>query len=327
MKKAIKSEKGITMVVLVVTIIILLILTSVGIYSGIRILKLAELNRFTAELKIMQTKVNSMYEMWQNDERINNQEILTIGQDIFNNEQVQEQANIVFTENASGVTSSVGYKYYSLNTIKSLGIEGITQDFFVNIQTRSVISYKGLDFEGNKYYTLNQIPNGLYNVQYNDENETISPEIGNITIEKIREGKWKISIENIIFGGYVQKGKIQYQLLGEDYWRESNDKSFVVTNQGIYIIKIIDNAGNESDSTIKYVGDIDVDEHMKVTISGVLELLNTNQIVIEYKKHSDENWRSDLTENYFVATENVMYDIRFTKNSGEEDILSINVGE
>lgn len=326
MKNNIKNSNGITLVALVVTIIVLLILTSVGTYSGIRAAKLAELNRFTAELKIMQTQVNSMYEKWKNDETINNQTILSIGTEISSNNDVQTQANIVFTQNASGITSQVGYKYYSQSIISSLGIEGITQDFFVNIQTRSVVSYQGLDYKGTTYYTLNQLPSGLYNVEYNNENTTIDPEMDNVTVEKTDNSRWKLTVNDITYGGYVQKGKIQYQRLGDDYWSESKDNSFIVIEQGVYIIKIIDNAGNESDSLIKYIGDIDVDENKKITIPGVQEIITNNLITVEYKKQSEANWTSGLTHNYFTVSENGIYNVKFTKNSGETDEILVYVG-
>lgn len=323
-----KNNKGITLITLVVTIVIIMILASVGIYSGVRSLKLAELNRFTTELKIMQTQVNSMYEKLKNDETISGQAILSIGTEILSSSNdVQNQASIVFTQNASGITSSVGYKYYSLETISNLGIEGITQDFFINIETRSVVSYKGLEYNGTTYYTLSQIPNGLYNVNYNDSNITIDPEIDNVTVEKIDSSKWKLTVNDITYGGYVQKGKIQYQRLGDDYWNESDDKSFIVTEQGIYIIKIIDNAGNESDSLIKYVGNVEISENNKVTIPGVKEALNTSLLTIEYKKQSASTWEDDLTENYFTVAETGMYDIRFTKDSEETDSILIYVGK
>ena len=322
-----KNNKGITLITLVVTVIILLILASVGTYSGIRAIKLGELNRFTAELKIMQTEVNSMYEKFKNNETINEQEILSIGEEISSNSDIEQQANVVFTQNASGITSSVGYKYYSLETINNLGIGGISQDFFVNIEKRSVVSFQGLEYQGKTYYTLSQLPDGLYNVEYNDENTRINPEMENISVENISDSSWKLTVNNIEFGGYVQKGKIQYQRLGDDYWSESNDKSFIVTEQGVYLIKVIDNAGNESDNIIKYVGNVNVAENMKVTIPGVKEILNDNQITIEYKKQSASTWKNDLTENYFTVAESGMYDIRFTKNSGETDSILVYLGE
>ena len=62
MKKIAKNNKGITLVALVITIVVILILASVATYSGIDAIKSSEFTRFSAELKIMQTQVNSIYQ-------------------------------------------------------------------------------------------------------------------------------------------------------------------------------------------------------------------------------------------------------------------------
>ena len=51
-----KNKKGITLISLVLTIVILLILASVVTYSGMGIIKSSKLTAFEAELKIMQTR-------------------------------------------------------------------------------------------------------------------------------------------------------------------------------------------------------------------------------------------------------------------------------
>lgn len=57
-----KNKKGITLIALTITVIILLILASVATYSGIEVIRSARLTAFTTELKIMQTQVNELYE-------------------------------------------------------------------------------------------------------------------------------------------------------------------------------------------------------------------------------------------------------------------------
>ena len=54
------NNNGITLMALVITIIILIILASVGTYSGIQVVKSAQFTAFSTELKIMQTQVNKL---------------------------------------------------------------------------------------------------------------------------------------------------------------------------------------------------------------------------------------------------------------------------
>ncbi|MCI8412163.1 MAG: hypothetical protein HFJ40_07060 [Clostridia bacterium] len=62
MKRKIKNNKGITLITLVVTVIVIGILASVATYSGIEVINSSKLTRFTTEMKLIQTKVNEIYE-------------------------------------------------------------------------------------------------------------------------------------------------------------------------------------------------------------------------------------------------------------------------
>lgn len=225
-----KNRKGITLISLVITIIVLLILASIGTYSGINIIKSSKLTAFTTELKIMQTQVNTIY---QENKGAN------IGAELTGS--IGIQANKVFEElrkdAKSGISSSEGYRYWSNRTIKELGIEGIEQDFFINLEKRSVVSCQGIQYEGKTYYTLSQMPNGLYNVEYvtpSEEKPTFD-----VNVEYIGSNKWRMTISNIQYQGYINKWQVQYQLKEDSYWNTSEDLSFVVNEEGNYRIKIL----------------------------------------------------------------------------------------
>ena len=172
-----KHNDGITLVSLVITIIILLILTSITVYSGISTIRSAKLTEFTTELKIMQQKVNELYDSYTNNKSVTvngveyiGKDIQNIGQDpdeIFSTHQLEE----IFSEVGSGMTDRSGYMYYDAEIIKALGLENIEYAFFVNIPKRSVISTVGFEDDVKTYYTLEQVPDGVYNVEYNHVEE------------------------------------------------------------------------------------------------------------------------------------------------------------
>ena len=231
MKKMHINSKGITLIALVVTIIVLLILASIATYSGIQIIESSKITTFTAEMKIMQTQVNSIYDQWKRGE-VNKDEL---GKDLEYNSEVKEQASKVLTTEL-GLKDTTGYRYYDQETIKKLGIEGVKQEFFINIETRDVVSYKGLKYKGDMYYTLIQLPDGLYNVDYTP-GEYESPTF-EVSYEKIGDNKWRITVSNIEYEGYINKWTVKYQLEGKDYENTSEDLSFVVNEQGIYNVRI-----------------------------------------------------------------------------------------
>lgn len=221
-----KSSKGVTLVTLVITITVILILTSIATYSGMNVINSSKFTAFSTELKIMQTQVNAIYQEDKEQE---------IGIELTENSNVAAQAAKVFTASESGITSSEGYRFWSNEDVKNLGIDGVERDFFVNVQTRSVVSYQGLNYEGTTYYTLEQLPNGLYNVKY--EPTSAKPTF-KVNFACMGGNKWKVSLSEIVYDGYIDKWQVAYQLEGDSYWNTTEDLSFVIEKEGTYHIQI-----------------------------------------------------------------------------------------
>lgn len=192
-----KKEKGITLIALVLTVMILSILVGIATYTGIDTIKSSKFTRFETELKMMQTKVNEWYEEYKNGDNT----YLTLGQEISANSDVEDQSNRVFTSNASGITDKEGYRYFSIETLKTLGIEGIEKPYFINIEKRMVVRYEGFSYEGKMYYSLNDIEDGLYNVEY-------EPTFKKVWASKI-DGNGEeefLSVKQTSDGGYIAVG-------------------------------------------------------------------------------------------------------------------------
>ena len=249
MKKISENNEGITLVALVITIVIILILASVATYSGVNTIKSSEFTRFSAELKIMQTQVNELYEKWKNNEKI--KEILSLGEEIQTSSQVQQQANKIFTEENSGITDQTGYRYFSRQTIKDLKIEGVKQDFFINVQTRNIISYNGMEYKEKKYYTPEQI--GVYNIDYR---ENASKPTFNINIDMLAQNEYKVTINNIKYDGYINKWKVKYQKENDNYWNTSEELNFTIKEAGKYNI-YLQNGEIQSDHITTQIGYIE----------------------------------------------------------------------
>ncbi len=269
--------KGITLVSLVITITVLLILASVATYSGLNVISSSKLTTFTAELKLMQTQVNAIYEQDKEQQ---------IGIELTEESSIAEQATKVFTENESGITSSDGYRYWSNDEVKKLGIEGVKQDFFINIKTRSVVSYQGLKYQGKTYYTLNQVPDGLYNVKYEPTSED-KPTF-NVSFECIGANQWRVSISDIEYNGYIDKWHVAYQIEGDTNWNTTEDLSFVVEQEGIYNIQI-------QNGTIK--SEVKSQDIRHKYSEGVCEICNKDVRYITLEE-GQENWNFSIISNY-----------------------------
>ena len=230
-----RENKGITLIALVITVTVLIILASIATYSGVGIIRQSKLNRFTTEMKIMQTEVNDLYQKATSGETVEVNGNSYTGLDIYNiGEELDSKANNVFTSETSGITDKSGYRLYDQEIIKGLGIDGVEEEYFVNVEKRSIVSCDGFEYEGATYYTLDQLPNGLYNAEY-EENTNIPT----FDVEGTVDGnKYTITVSNIQYNGYINKWQVKYQKKGQDYWSTSEDLNFEVGSDGTYKIKI-----------------------------------------------------------------------------------------
>lgn len=328
MKNLINNKKGITLITLIITIILLLILASVATYSGIQIINSSKLTTFTTEMKIMQTQVNELYQKYMDNSKIEisgntyygeekseteESTILQIGEDLTDTQ--KEFLNKLANDNSeTGIVSSNvnGYRYWSESLVEDLQIEGIKKDFFVNIEKRSVVSCKGLNYKNKMYYTLEQLPNNLYNVDYDNKN-TDEPTF-DTKAEQIEDSKWKITVYNIQYSGYIKKWYVKYQVNGQDYWNTSEDLSFIVDKKGNTNIKIF-NGNIESE-----IKNINIENNQKYKALHPEEHIPTGYV---YKEGTVETGYviKDDKENEFVWIP-VKSDVDYEKKLGSVNYFS-----
>lgn len=256
-----KNEKGVTLIALIVTIIVLLILASVGVTSGISTINSSKLTKFTAEMKKMQVNVNELYNNWKIGEKVTlgnteyiGDEILNIGKDLL---LAQNRVNVVFkpqSESGSGIIETEGYRYFDFETLEFLGMKNMQQEFFVNIRKRSVISTEGIKNKDIMCYTLEQLPDGLYNVEYTP----ISNEIVDFDIrgKYLSDGKGRIDIFNITYNGPINKWQVRYRIKGKGKWQSieeftGNETEIEVDKVGTYEVQVYH--GEEAISDLKEV--------------------------------------------------------------------------
>lgn len=144
-----ENGKGITLVSLVITIVVLLILASIATYTGIEVIKSSRLTTFTTEMKIMQTQVNKLYQEMKDGDTT----IKELGKEISKIDQTQVN-NVFKAVGIISIEEREKYRYFDQDIIKNLNIEGISGTFLVNIEKRSVISYEGFQDGDEIYYTL-----------------------------------------------------------------------------------------------------------------------------------------------------------------------------
>ncbi len=264
----IKSEKGITLIALIITVVIMLILAAVSINVGLDSLKSTELEGFYTELGIIQKKVDYIAST--------NENYSTLGAAL--NSTQKNKLNIILGKEASDLNvQATDFRYFTVNEIKSvLGLENIKYDVFIAFKTRTVVAEKGVTIDGDTYHML---PDRVYNVSLNTvKDEKIAVDILEHNVQEYGKVYYPTiqnalgSNKNVIGNTLVYVGKTQflvtvtpkngsgekmtggvlkYKKTNSNYWNTAEDFKFIVTEAGQYDISYED--ANQNKKTTKII--------------------------------------------------------------------------
>lgn len=248
----ITEEKGITLVYLIITIIVLLILISIGYTSGKQTLDYSKYYSFEDELRVLQSKVNEL----NNDNKTDIGQQLTVEQKSFLN--TKEISDIIYAGKTQDEKIEIqkGFRYCSSNYInEQLELGNVKYNYFINVEYRYVICTKGVKYKNKTYYMINQFDDGIYNVEYNNKNS----QTGEFQVNCIKENdRWRIEVSNIEYEGYVDNWEIKYREAGGN-WKMANSTVFYVTKSGNYYVQVSKgeiNLGTKLISALDEVNDL-----------------------------------------------------------------------
>ena len=228
-----KNNKGITLIALVITIIVLLILASIGVYSGLDTVRSSKYMSFKTELQLLQSKVDEFYSSNREQFSSKGTEMTAEQKEIFT---VSEVSNVLSSRQEDITTLQNGFKYYTADVlVNDFNIEGITIDYYINIDERIVIAPEPIEYNGVNYYMLEQIEDAGYNVDYNKNMEDVT---FNVSSSIIDGEKGLIQLSNIECKSYVEKWQIRYREKGSGNWIITNE--FIANRYDINVDKITD---------------------------------------------------------------------------------------
>lgn len=143
-----KNNKGITLIILLCTVVVLLIITGLVLYNGMETYKKSKVVKFEAYMKVIQKKVDLMIE--------ENYDIATLGSELTQSQRntLQEiidndTSNYIQTDDVNN--SKI--RYFSSSDINStFDIPDVNDDIAVNFSNREVISLNGVEKDGVMHY-------------------------------------------------------------------------------------------------------------------------------------------------------------------------------
>ena len=145
-----KNNKGITLIIVIMTVILLTILMALVITSSIDTYYSSKFVSFETNIKLIQKKVDMALE-----ERIDYE---TLGQPL-NDEQKAKLAEIIANDNNNMISTedptAETLRYFSSNDIKEdFELSDIRGEFVINFANREVISLDGAEKDNVMYYTI-----------------------------------------------------------------------------------------------------------------------------------------------------------------------------
>lgn len=165
--KKMKDNKGITLVALIITVIMMLILASVAVYTGVDTYKQARVMEYVQEMQLIQSKVDEIVGT------STKEELLNLGAEVASNEQI----NAITSAYANGEIASndrTKYRYLSKNDLNNIfSLDDASVDVMINFETREIVSVNSIKYNNITYYTQYKLPGGQNIINNREDNSRI----------------------------------------------------------------------------------------------------------------------------------------------------------
>ena len=307
-----KSERGITLAALVITLIILLIIASIAVYSGSGTVSYAKYNKARSEMEVMQSNVNSWYDEYMN--ATDKDSVLSkYGSTVPSNENTTKTVNAV--NSARGTTLDTSkYRYLSSSFVEeNIGLRD-SFEFLVSVEERDVLLYGGITYNEKTYYTPEDF--GILNVKGSVSVNSVDFSLnqGNDTDIIISDLVFKDNLGNTMS---VSKFNVEYKKNSDSGWSDATSKVAKYTDEAdgktkykFYTPEITDTTVikipydikiSTTDKVAKATKSIDIESNEYVKTGLILHLDGINNTG---NGHSDTatTWKNLSGDDYVTLT-------------------------
>lgn len=157
-----RDEKGITLGYLIMTIIVIMILSSIAIYSGSGTINYVKFNKAKNEMQLVQANVNAWHQEYKS-EREDNKSTYINKHGVSINDKSCDQTALNKTKEENEIEDMTNYRFLSEKYLKeNLGMDE-SFEFLINIPENKVILFNGIEYQGETYYTPEDF--GILNVK------------------------------------------------------------------------------------------------------------------------------------------------------------------
>lgn len=244
-----KREKGITLVALIITIVVMLILASVSIKSGTESLNSTRLQGFYTQLEIVQKRVDDIATTNESyiDGDGNTVYLKNTGRAL-TDAQITSLQNIITSENLGIETTN--FRYFTVEDLEDiLDLSEVEYNLFIDFNNRVIVAEDGIKIGDKTYYVLE---NATYFVEQNTNKNVGTIQSLIYTATQYGTGKCKVVVtpSNTV-GDVGGSGYVKYKKTTTKYWEVSNNTEMILEISVEYNIVYVDANKNSIEKTIK----------------------------------------------------------------------------
>lgn len=291
----IKENKGITIIALVITIVIMLILASVTIYVGTDSVDYSRMVKFTSYMQAIQKQVDEISESGDYAE---------YGQGL-TADQKERLTQVLENENDTFITSDVEsefLKFFNTDDLEQqLELDNIDDEIVVNFETREVISLNGVEHEDKMYYTQYNLPGGQALIQneatqrevlFGEIEENIEGLNATFTIHDISISNGTLSYARVDIGTTnIDFDTLSWHIVNNHTKKNEEIETQNITESGIYYFRLVDNVTRQ-----EYISE----DRMELRLANAPKLKNGLNNLSETYNYS----KLDKSGSWAYATDN-----------------------
>ena len=145
-----RSKKGITLITLIITVVVLGLISGISITTGVNTYKESKVVKYETYMKVLQKKVDIILEEG-TDFSIMGATLSTSQKETLQSILDNDTNNYIKTQDANAVT----IRYFSSSDIEEyFDIDDVTDDIVINFANREVISLNGIEKDNVVHYVL-----------------------------------------------------------------------------------------------------------------------------------------------------------------------------
>ena len=238
-KKCLRNDRGITLVALMITIILIMILGSLAVTTTTTHFENIRKSGYFAKLEMAQEAIEKIKNT---DEHYTDSNGNTVYVKNLGTAPTAEQRELITSK---GCDSSK-FTYYTQEQVeKDLGISGLEMSLLIDFEDVIAIDPVGLEIDGTTYHMLSD--DGKYKIAQNTTKNTQEVNF-TWTVEAYTDKSYKVTVTPTNVGD-ITKGVVQYKLASLEYWNSAEDNQFVVQRLGQYDIRYTD--ANNNTKTVR----------------------------------------------------------------------------